>query len=158
MFTFSRLSPYERWDKFREEAKRLWDIYRSVFKPTMLRRLAVRYINRIDIPLKDRSVDLKHFLRTFPEVSPAMTQDITNCFMQLELPQDDLGAVLQLTEAVIPPVKPDTLSVVLDIDLYREQDTPCDEKEIWEFFERLRTRKNEIFEACITDRTRKLIL
>lgn len=44
-FTMSRLAPYERWESFRDEARRLWDVYRSVAKPIKVIRVAVRYIN-----------------------------------------------------------------------------------------------------------------
>lgn len=32
-----------------------------------------------------------------------------------------------------------------------------DEEGVWSFFEELHVRKNQIFEACLTDRTRELI-
>src|SRR5205809_5097721 len=43
-FTFSRLAPYDRWESFRDEGRRLWDIYRSVTRPEAITRIAVRYI------------------------------------------------------------------------------------------------------------------
>ena len=45
---------------------------------------------------------------------------------------------------------------MLDIDIFSDQDVPDDEDAIWEFFERLHVRKNEVFESCITDTSRKL--
>ena len=44
-FAFSRLEPYEDFDRLKNEARRLWDIYREVARPTKIRRVAVRYIN-----------------------------------------------------------------------------------------------------------------
>ena len=32
-FTFSRLAPYESWKPFRDEAQRLWDVYRTTGNP-----------------------------------------------------------------------------------------------------------------------------
>ncbi|MFN5625028.1 MAG: TIGR04255 family protein, partial [Planctomyces sp.] len=47
-------------------------------------------------------------------------------------------------------------SVVLDIDLFQDHALPNDEAELWKCFEALHDRKNEIFEACITDAAREL--
>jgi len=47
-FTFSRLEPYETWERLRDEARRLWDIYRGFAKPTRITRVAVRYINQLN--------------------------------------------------------------------------------------------------------------
>jgi uncharacterized protein (TIGR04255 family) len=65
--------------------------------------------------------------------------------------------VLVLNEAMVPPPRDNVASVLLDIDLYRDTDIPTEDEAIWAIFEQLRVRKNEAFEACITDAARKLI-
>ena len=50
-FTFSRLSPYGRWEDLRFEAHRWWTSFRSAVHPGMVTRIAVRYINEIKLPL-----------------------------------------------------------------------------------------------------------
>ncbi len=154
-FTFSRLAPYDRWESLRTEAQRLWRLYKEVTSPIAVTRVAVRYINRLDLPLPLR--DFKDYLQTVPEVSPAMPQGLSGFFMQLQVPQADLPGMLILTEALIPPPSKSVVSVVLDIDLYRDQDLPQKEDDIWDLLEQLHVRKNEIFEGCITDRTREII-
>ncbi|OLE56380.1 MAG: TIGR04255 family protein [Cyanobacteria bacterium 13_1_40CM_2_61_4] len=154
-FTFNRLAPYERWESFRDEARRLWSIYRSIAAPKNITRIAVRYINRLDLPLPLK--DFKDYLRTVPEISPKMKQGLSGYFMQLQIPQEDLGAMLILNQTPIPPPAPNVVSVVLDIDLFCEGNVPSEEQQIWDRFEQLRMRKNEIFEACITDRIRRMI-
>ena len=76
--------------------------------------------------------------------------------MQLNIPQDD-QSVLLLNQAMVNPPAPGVVSVVLDLDLIRAIAVPSEEDEIWDVFEKLHVRKNEIFEACITDETRRLI-
>ena len=49
-FTFSRLRPYTRWEEVYSEAQKLWEIYRLATKPVSVTRLALRYINSIEIP------------------------------------------------------------------------------------------------------------
>ena len=154
-FTFNRLAPYETWESFRDEARRLWNVYRSIAKPQTITRLALRYINKLDLPLPLN--DLKDYLHTIPEISPKMSQEIRGYFMQLQLPQQDLGAMLLLNQTLTPPPGPNLVSVILDLDLFCQENVPREEEDIWKQFEVLRTRKNEVFEACITNKTRRLI-
>lgn len=154
-FAFSRLAPYENWESFRDEARKWWDIYRSIVRPVAVIRTAVRYINRIDIPLP--LADFKDYLRTVPEVSSDMPQGLSGYLMQLQIPQTDLEGMLVLNEVMIPPTNPKVVSILLDIDLGVQGIALVDEDIIWNRMEQLRTRKNEIFLACITQRTKDLI-
>lgn len=76
--------------------------------------------------------------------------------MQLRIPQEDITSLLLLNQAIIDPAGPDVASVVLDLDLFRVDDLPTTEVDIWSFFEELHERKNNVFEACITDKAREL--
>lgn len=153
-FTFSRLAPYDRWETFREEAHRLWTLYRSVAEPVGIIRVAVRYINRLDLPLPME--DLTDYLRTVPEVSSDLPQGLGSYLMQLEIPQEDMGASVLLNEALLQSPDIDTASVLLDIDLFRPLEASIAEEELWDLLDQFRVRKNEVFEACITERTREL--
>lgn len=157
-FTFSRLVPYNGWEKFRDEAKRLWNMYRHLTNLKSVNRVAVRYINRLDLPLSiDLPLDLKDYLRTVPEVSSDLSKGLSGYFMQLQIPQEDLQAMLVLNEAIIPPSKENVVSVLLDIDLACDVNLSNNENAEWDLLEKLRIRKNEAFEACITDNTRRLL-
>jgi uncharacterized protein (TIGR04255 family) len=153
-FTFSHLPPYENWNTFRNEAEKLWDTYKTVAKPTKVTRVAVRSINRIDL---HPPVDLKVYFNTFPEVAQGMPQLLSGYVMQLLIAQEDFGGMLSLIQATGIAPSPNLASVVLDIDLYKESvsDFDSDEK-IWNLLEHIRNRKNEVFESCITDKTRAI--
>jgi uncharacterized protein (TIGR04255 family) len=161
-FTFSTLAPYDRWESFRDEARRLWELYRSAARVEGVTRAAVRYINRIDIP-KVGTVRLEDYLRTYPEVSEDMPQEgqFGNFFMQVQFWQEDLGCVLIINLApAASPNEETTTSIRLDLDLFREQFAEpwrADDEAAWEFLEELHDRKNEVFEASITEETRRLI-
>ena len=60
-------------------------------------------------------------------------------------------------EAFAPPLSPELVSVILDFDLFREQIWQSDDEEIWRFLEELRHRKNQVFNASITEKTKELI-
>src|SRR5829696_6901184 len=121
-FTFSTLAPYGRWEPFRDEARRLWELYRSAAKVESITRAAVRYINRIDIPSAP-TAQLEDYLKTYPEVSAEMPNKglMANFFMQLQLWQEDLDCLLIVNEAPVPHPNDETIaSIQLDFDLFRE--------------------------------------
>lgn len=154
-FSFSRLAPYESWEPFRDESRRLWSITKGVLKPEFVTRLAVRYINRIEFPLP--LGDFKDYLRTVPEVAPGLPQGLSGFFMQLHIPQQDIRAGLVLNESLAEAKRPNSVAFILDIDISRTEEVPQSEEGLWEVFEQLHIKKNEVFEACITDRTREII-
>jgi uncharacterized protein (TIGR04255 family) len=63
--------------------------------------------------------------------------------------------MLVINMTMVPPPTATVASVILDLDLFRTTKLPNMEEQIWGFFEQLRTRKNQAFEACITDAMRK---
>ena len=153
-FTFSRLRPYGNWIELRDEGRRLWEIYRAVAQPKRITRVAVRYVNQIDIPIA--SIDYKDYFRTTPEVSPALPQGLSGFFMQLQFPQPEFGGLLILTQAAVPPPSESMNSVILDIDVFKEGAEMVSDDDVWGLLEILRGRKNDFFEGCLTDKARAL--
>jgi len=153
-FTFSRLAPYEDWDKFRDEAKLLWNHYLRVVRPKKISGVVLRYINQIIVP--KAFVDLKDYLRTYPEIAPELNQILEGYLMQLQIAQPDLGCTLVLIQTIVPS-PPETVAFILDQGLMKQNADFKSEDELWNLIEQLRLRKNEIFENCITDQTRELI-
>ena len=143
-FAFSRLKPYEDWISLRDEAKRLWQYYIQIASPTSITRLALRYINRIELPLPMR--DFKDYILTVPEIAPNIPQGLANFFMQLIIPIPIMNAVAIVTETVDVSQNPSSiLPLIFDIDVFREAVFDLDSAEVWETFEQLRELKNDIF-------------
>lgn len=153
-FTLSRLHPYERWEFLRDEGQRLWTKYASSVGPVNITRVALRYISRLEIPLP--LTDFAQYLRTVPMIAPGMNQTVSSLFMQVQIPYPQIKAILNLTEAVVPQTSPQTVPVVLDLDLWRTEDVPQTANGLWSCFEELHACENRIFEECITDAARRL--
>jgi uncharacterized protein (TIGR04255 family) len=153
-FTFNRLHPYDRWETFRDEAKGLWEHYLQVATPTAVKRLALRYINRLELPLPFK--DFKEYILTTPEISPALPQGLKTFFMRLEIPHESYQAVAIITETMEAPSSTLRLPVILDIDVIRETTVSPSSSEIWQVFEQLRDFKNEIFFNSITEKAKEL--
>lgn len=153
-FAFNKLRPYTTWEEFRDEGRGLWNLYRDLAQPKRAIRVALRYINRLELPLPFD--DFKKYLRTVPEIAPDLPQALSNFFMQLQIPQEDIGALLVLNMSFLPPEREGVCSMLLDLDVFRAGNVPQDENELWLYFEQLRLRKNKVFEACLTDEMKEL--
>jgi uncharacterized protein (TIGR04255 family) len=155
-FAYSHMPPYSDWATFRAEAHPLWKRYREVCPEAKLTRCALRYINRIDIP--ESKIEPYDYFGLYPKVPEALPQqDVIGMTLNIQMPQKDIQCVASIQQALREPVKPGHISVTLDIDIFRLQIEDWNDDAAWAFLEKLRDRKNEIFEACITDRTRELI-
>ncbi len=152
-FTFNKLKPYVSWMEFRTEGKRLWDHYREIASPVSASRIALRYINKIDLPLP---VDLKEYIRTTPEIAPALPQALSGFFMRLVLPFEKRNCTGIITLTLGDPQRPDCVALVFDIDVYREGTFNAQDEMIWTFMEDLRNTKNDIFFKSLTPKTMDL--
>jgi uncharacterized protein (TIGR04255 family) len=152
-YTFNRLQPYQEWKLFRDEAKRLWEHYLQIATPTAVKRLALRYINRIGLPVPFN--DFKEYMLTTPEIAPALPQGLKTFFMRLEIPHDSYHAVALITQTIEPPSN-GLLPLIFDIDVVRQATISPGSGEIWDAFELLREFKNEIFFNTVTDKAKEL--
>jgi uncharacterized protein (TIGR04255 family) len=158
-FTFSWLAPYDRWESLRDEARRTWELYRSITSPISVSRVGVRFINRFDFPkLTEAGIELDQYFRTAPRIAPELPQGLESFFLRFQLGIDGSPrTMLTITETGVAPTSPDVVSVMLDIDVFA-QGLDVTVEEAWNIIERLRDQKNHAFESCITDEARKLIL
>lgn len=158
-FTFSRLRPYQDWSTFSTEAFRLWQGYATTVRPRVIKRIALRYINQINLGnTGEARVDLSTYVLTRPEVAPLLPQDMQGYFLNVQLSLRENGPRAQLIETVVEP-ETDMLGLVLDIDVSWEEDLVFDGdtlEKLRERFAELRDCKNAVFEASITDAAREL--
>lgn len=152
-FTFSRLKPYLGWEAFRQEARRLWEAFRQISQPRSITRVAIRTINRLELP--GPAAKPGEYLKTLPLVAEGAGTQVQGLFMQVVVAQPDIDAVAIITESTNVPATPDNVVVLLDIDLWRANNVPQDEAALWSLLETMRDKKDDIFEACITDKMRE---
>lgn len=150
-FSFHQLKPYGTWEALRDEAKEHWNRYVDIAHPESVKRIALRYINRMELPLPIR--DFKDYVRIGPDIEAAgVPQGVQNFFIRLEIPYPS-GALAIITETTQPPEDPTTsgkLPLIFDIDAIRAESFGPPFAEIWEKFEELRQMKNDIFFSTIT--------
>lgn len=157
-FSYSQLKPYDRWEHLVSEARAAWEDFRLSTGTANVSRVAVRTINRIELPI--RAVfehQFEGFFRTFPRISPSLSQTVGGLFMRLVLPQDAERCLVVLTEVLETPIaKADVLPFILDVDVFSEEGLPAEGDGIWTRLETLRKVKNDVFFSCLTDRALEL--
>lgn len=156
-FTFNKLKPYTKWELFSSEAFSLWEKYVKIAEPVAITRLALRYINRIEIPLPFK--DFSEYILTRPELGDGIPSGISDFLFRLVIPNAEVQAVAVITETIDKnnPVS-DKLPLILDIDVFKDVNWPLDNKKIMETMEALRDFKNTVFLSSLTDRTKELFL
>jgi uncharacterized protein (TIGR04255 family) len=154
-FTYSRLRPYTCWEEMFGEARELWKMYYGIAQPEAVTRLAVRYINHINIPLPID--DLSDFFTASPKI-PDNIQGVISGFLSKVIVYDqEMDIATNIVQALEKSTKPDKyITVVLDIDSYKMGDFDVGNNEMWDIFANLHNIKNQIFFNSITDQTARL--
>lgn len=150
-FSASQLAPYCGWESFCNRFLEGWSEVEKVIGHRKLLRIGVRFINRIDI--RGAIEEPKRWVLigpVLPRRLPKPAAFTLHTVLPLELGQANVVA------ATTASPLPHHSAIVLDIDIYTTaaiSDRHADRLEILKEF---RTRKNDIFESCITDETRGL--
>jgi len=154
--TVSQLAPYESWEKFTSRFQRDFALLKKHTGHREITRIGVRYINRVDIPnQKGEIVHEDQYVNIYPQ-QPENLNPVNRYAIQSQLDLKDIKAVLTLNSAVIPSPLKDHSSIVVDQDIAKEIDVPQSAKDIVDYLEIVRTKKNSVFESCITDKAREL--
>ena len=121
-FTYSHLPPYTEWEGFRREAELLWSEFVKICKPQVVTRCAVRYINKIVMPMP--KFDAQRFFNIYPTVPKGIQQNIAGLFMQLQMPQADLddksAAVVNVAFDSSAGIEAPT--IILDFDIFKAEE------------------------------------
>lgn len=149
--TVSRLEPYERWDALLEETRSLWGIYLQSIKAETITRVATRFINNLKLPMQAGDT-FEMYLTASPQVPHDLPQGVLGFMQRVVVLKPELGLkanVIQLLQEGIAP--PDHIPVILDIDVYKQVAMLPDSVDIWPLLSELRTFKNEVFFASLTE-------
>lgn len=153
-FSFSRLKPYTDWESSFPEAMRLWGVYNQAFTPEKIIRVAVRFINVIEIP--EVAFELSDYFNNPPQPPENLPQDVEGFLSRMTVRfEKDLSAIIAL--ALQPIIRPGSVQILFDIDAHNNLHLSAkDTKILTKKFERLRNIKNKIFEESLTQKTKEL--
>ncbi|WP_170229862.1 TIGR04255 family protein [Polyangium fumosum] len=153
-FTVNHVNSYKDWESLRLQAQELWRLYADVAHPVRVVRIALRYVNRLEL-LAD--APLERSLRTLPKINSALPQHPTNHFMRLVLPFPESRQVVltQATEDVDllgngMHEAGNSVGLLLDLDAFVSRSFDPRSSDMWAEFEQLREIKNLCFFESLT--------
>lgn len=149
-FVFSRLGQYDRWEQFRDEGKKLWEVYARVSGGVVSVLVGVRFINKLFIP---RTASPEEYVRAMPVLPREIAPAINEMFMRVGCPIDAPPGRFIHNQALLPPEKEDFATILFDNDFQFPVEGKT-ETEIWEMLESVRTIKDDYFVALTTDKMR----
>lgn len=152
-FTLSRLYPYVNWEELRNEAHKLWLLYKEITQPDLITRVALRYINNLSIPLPMR--DFSDYLTAPPIVPDGLPQGVSSFLTRVVIHEPSIGSNAIITQA-LEQVVGEAAPVILDIDVFKLRPEGIEEKEAWDTIEKLRHFKNKIFFKSITNKLKEI--
>lgn len=158
-FSLSRLSPYISWEQFQGEIVRLRRIYNKFFQPTIIKRIALRYINNIKIPY---GREFENYFTASPKIPPNLPQSFISFMSNIVVYEESINAIGRIIHVFNPPPQqdniPEFINIILDIDVYKANDKGIKEDEVEYTLEQLRLYKNKIFFGSITEKLKETLL
>jgi uncharacterized protein (TIGR04255 family) len=154
-FTLSYINYYSNWEEFCQEARLYWKEYLEIFKPKTVSRVAVRYINKLEIP--GPIIEPSEYFNLYPKVPEKLPQKINDFLLRMVMPQSDIDSIAIINQATMQASKANHVAVALDFDIFKQTSFEASSEEVWELLYVLRDRKNLLFESCITEKTREAI-
>ena len=160
LLSIHMLNPYQTpaypessgWEEFKPRISAALEAYWRVAAPIAVRRVGVRYINKIVIP--EPKVNVEEYLRcALPEVDE-LPERLGSFMTRIEyLYADDVRLVLSHGTIGAPT---DHVAFVLDLDVIWEGGDPIGKDTAMIVAEDLRVRERTAFEATITDKAREI--
>ncbi len=146
--TYSRLEPYETWERLRDEALRLWAIYNDHLHPTSITRVACRYINEMKFSLP---MTLSEYITAPPPKIEGLPDNLKGFLTRVNVQLDDTPTNAVFTQAIKGITSDKTVTIIIDIDVYRERTFQIVGDELPNALEEFHDYKNKIFFSSITE-------
>lgn len=152
--TFARLADYPGWSAFVDRFLTLWGDYVADAGPVEVRRVAVRFVNDLRLPICDQ-FHFERYLTTAPRPPAGLAPEIGDFLVQMTLPGGAEGLRVSVTQATDAAARTATeLPVLVDIDVGWDRTLPVDPRlpaRLAEALGQLRELKNKAFFGLVTE-------
>lgn len=149
-FTFNRLTPYSSWIEIFPKVKDLWAKYAKAVNTGTITRIAVRYINKLELPIAD--LIWKDYLTAPPALPEGMPEGINRFFTNVLTRDPQHEIFISLTQTIEPGNNSLTLPFILDIEVFQEVNAEIDDETILSKFELMKTWENKTFFNSLTEK------
>lgn len=149
-FTFNKLAPYSSWDELLPVVLDLWQLYAATARPHEVVRVALRYINHIELPASLEDFD--EVMTAPPPVPKPFPQLVSQFLTRVSVHDHQLGHSAHVAQA-LPPAAGPPGNLILDIDAFHERELSLDANNIKRVLASLHDFKNRLFFASLTPAT-----
>ena len=152
-FTVNRLRPYFGWQTLFETAMELFPLYVEATRIERIGRIAVRYINHLNLPISSGS-PLADNLTAVPPTPPGLPATLSAFLSRISLFDAEHTLQANFTQSLESVAGTDYPKVLLDIDAFADitETASLADVQLAEELNNLRELKNRIFFAALTER------
>lgn len=153
-FSLSRVKKYENWSSFCDEVSRLWGLYKELVRPTAIKRIGVRFINRMLADYKSK--DFLLFFNDAPRGKQICDWDLEHFLHRdvLQVPNTYYKINIIKTIASSPKTQ-DKVAAILDCDVSYSKNVSCEWDDIAAHLKIMHWVKNKAFFESIPKRKLK---
>lgn len=156
VFSISRLAPYQGWDELIKNFRKYYKLYVNK-KNKSISRIGIRFINRIDIPKKNRKlIEEADYLNIYPQVPKKKFPPLFEWSIHTVSKVDDSRSLSVNSYTYNEEILIDHVSIILDLDVFQVENLPINEKSLYNELNKFRDTKNKFFEMMITPECRRL--
>ena len=162
--TINHLTPYSGWPGYRDMIAGTLSAYRGIAAPQGLSRIALRYVNRINIPARlmgEFGVEIGDYVLAQPSVPDRIPQVFSSWAQRVEMSFDEANMVLVLQSGTGPGSEAFPVSILLDLTMSPPvqmlppmQPIALDAALMW--LEQAHTSIESVFEECLGPKAREL--
>lgn len=150
-FSFNRLAPYSQLDDYLPEIQRTWEAFIGIAKPVLIRKIGLRTINKIRLPMSDGTVKLDDYIKTGPRLPDEESLGFVGFLNHHMAAEPATGNRVNIVLTTLQAEK-EHLPLILDIDAFRELKTdPFGWQDTLKVLKSLRDLKNRVFKNTLTE-------
>ena len=151
-FTLNNMTDYIGGDQLIDKALTLWEMLVERTAPEVVSRVALRYINRLELPIEPGDTFTRYLISppSLPEGAPNLVSQFLSRIVAHDEQRQATAVVIQqlkLPEAGQP------VSITVDVNVFQTGDFPVESPALRGILDSLRMLKNETFFSLLTDET-----
>ncbi|MEX0710744.1 MAG: TIGR04255 family protein [Pirellulales bacterium] len=154
LLVVNQLPPYYGWERFAPRVIDCWQKYSSVWQPKRISRLALHYIDKIDIP--DRQVRLENYFNLYPTIPQVVDKPMANLAMAFEVTGDQDGDVLVASFRQLASADPTMSSFLFQWDYVSGGEIESTPEAVGSWLAAAHTLMSTYFRATMTEECEKL--
>ena len=151
-FTLNNMNAYIGGDQLIDKAMTLWELFAERTAPRVVSRAALRYTNRLELPLESGG-NFTKFLTApprLPQGAPRLVSQFLSRIVGHDEEREATAVVIQqLKEQQSGP----PIVITIDVDVFRTGDFPVNPVALRGILSSLRMLKNETFFSLLTEET-----